>query len=198
MPFGSRRTGFWLVMLVLAGASGCGGKSARMDLDSEDDAMLGAMGSKDFRSVCFQMAQSIVRISQIQNASTPPTIAFTDMVNNSDELFNADDVLYKMRTELIKNAGGKFTFLDRDIIDKIRAERRDKQLGKVTTSSEKPMFGADYFMAGRVESIRRTRGRTETKYLRLSVRLTDTATTAIVWEDDFELKKLAMAGVYDR
>jgi PBP1b-binding outer membrane lipoprotein LpoB len=198
MPAAWRRAGLGLAVLALAAACGCAGQTARIDTDSEDDAVFGAMGSKDFRSVCFQMAQSMVRIPQIQNASSPPTIAFTEMVNNSDELLNADDILYKMRTELIKNSGGKMTFLDRDVIEKIKAERRDKRLGKVTASGDNPVYGADYFLAGRVESIRRTRGRTVTRYLRLSVRLTDAATSAIVWEDDYELKKLAIAGVYDR
>jgi len=182
--------------VVLAG--GCASKSARMDVDSEDDALGGAMGSKDFRSICFEMAQSLVRLPQIQSATKPPTIAFTEMVNNSDELLNADDVLYKMRTELVKNSGGKMVFLDRDIIEKIKAERRDKDRGKVTASGDKPVFGADYFLAGRIESLTRSRGRKETKYMRVSVRLTDASSSAIVWENDYELKKLVISGVYDR
>ena len=192
------RAGLVLTLALAAVVTGCAGQTARMDLDSEDDALLGALGSKDFRSVCFEMAQSMVRLPQIQNAAKPPTIAFVDMVNNSDEILNADDLLYKMRTELIKNSGGKMVFLDRDIIEQIRTERRDKQRGKVTSSGGKPVYGADFFLAGRVESIRRSRGRTQTKYMRISVRLTDASSSAIVWENDYELKKMVMRGVYDR
>jgi len=184
--------------LAAAAAAGCSAQSARMDVDSEDDALLGAMGSKDFRAVCFEMAQSIVRLPQIQGAANPPTVAFTEMVNQSDELFSADDLLYKMRAELVKNCGGKIVFLDRDIIDRIKAERRDQDRGKVTSSSDRALYGADFFLAGRVESIRRTRGRLETKYMRVAVRLTDARSSAIVWENDYEMKKLVMAGVYDR
>ena len=187
-----------LMLSVLAALGGCAGQTARMDLDSEDDALLGAMSSKDFRAACFQMAQSLIRLPQIQNAANPPTLAFTEVVNASDELFSTDDLLYKIRTELIKNCGGKILFLDRDIIDQIRTERRDKDLGKVTTSGSKPVYGADLFMSGRVESIRRSRGRTQTQYMRLSVRLTDASSSAILWENDYELKKLVRAGVYDR
>lgn len=194
----ARLAGGLLMVLACLAAAGCAGRTARMDLDSEDDAVRGALGSKDFRSACFEMAQSMVQLPQIQRAAKPPTIAFVEMENRSDELFDADSLLYKMRTELIKNSGGKMTFLDRDIIDKIRQERLDKDRGRVTTSSDKPVFGADYFLAGRVESIRRTRGRVETKYMRISVRLTDAHSSAIVWENDYEIKKLALAGVYDR
>jgi len=200
-PFGpgvATRAGLVLALTLAVVAAGCAGQTARMDLDSEDDALLGGIGSKDFRTACFEMAQSMVRLPQIQNAAKPPTIAFVDMVNNSDELLNADDLLYKMRTELIKNSGGRMLFLDRDIIEQIRSERRDKQRGKVTTSGDKPVYGADFFLSGRVESIRRSRGRTQTKYMRISVRLTDASSSAIVWEDDYELKKMVMRGVYDR
>lgn len=190
--------GLVLATACLLAACGCAGQTARMDLDSEDDALLGAMSSKDFRSACFQMAQSLIRLPQIQRASSPPTVAFTEVINNSDELLDTDALLYKIRTELIKNCGGKITFLDRDIIDQIRAERRDKDLGKVTASSDRPVYGADFFLSGRVESIRRTRGRRQTQYMRLSVRLTDTASSAIIWEDDYELKKLVVRGTYDR
>jgi PBP1b-binding outer membrane lipoprotein LpoB len=187
---------------ILAGtlvlAWGCGPRTGRMDPDSEDDALIGAIGSKDFRSVCYQMAQSLVRIPQIQNAANPPTIAFTSVVNASDELFSTDDFLYKMRTELVKHTGGKMVFLDRDVLTEIQAEERAKQRGKVTRSDSKPLYGADFFLAGRVESIRRTRGRHETMYMRLSFRLTDAASSAIVWEDDYEVKKYRQAGVYDR
>ena len=187
-----------LLLPILVLAAGCSGKTARMDVDSEDDAAAGAIGSKDFRGVCFEMAQTMVRLPQIQNAAHPPTIAFTEMVNQSDELMDADSFLYKIRTELVKNSGGKMMFLDRDIIDRIKAERRDMERGKVTSSGAKAMYGADFFMSGRIEGIRRTRGRRETEYIRISVRLTDAQSSAIVWENDYEFKKLFVAGAYDR
>ncbi|MCX5684591.1 MAG: hypothetical protein NT049_13005 [Planctomycetota bacterium] len=200
--FGKRATVLGMTVLLAAlGAAalaGCAGKTARMDVDSEDDALGGAIGSKDFRGVCFEMAQSVVRLPQIQNASSPPTIAFFEMVNNSDELLNAEDILYKIRTELIKNSGGKMMFLDRDAIEKIKTERRDKERGKVTSSSNKALYGADFFMSGRIEGIRLSRGRRETEYIRISVRLTDAQSSAIVWENDYEFKKALLRGVYDR
>ena len=200
-PCGRRLLGVAGLLLCLGAgalAGGCSGQTARMDVDSEDDAFGGAIGSKDFRAVCFEMAQSVVRLPQIQSASSPPTIAFFEMVNNSDELINAEDILYKIRTELIKNSGGKMIFLDRDAIEKIKTERRDKARGKVTASGDKPLYGADFFMAGRIEGIRRTRGRRETEYIRIAVRLTDAQTSGIVWENDYEFKKLFIAGAYDR
>lgn len=187
-----------LALAAVLSAGGCAGNTARIDVDSEDDAVGGALGSKDFRAVCFEMAQSMVQLPQIQRAASPPTVAFVEVENRSDEILDSDAMLYKMRTELIKNSGGKIVFLDRDIIDRIKKERMDKDRGRVTTSGGKAMYGADFFLTGRIESIRKTRGRTQTQYMRLSVRLTDASSSAIVWENDYEMKKLVMAGVYDR
>ena len=86
----------------------------------------------------------------------------------------------------------------RDLVEQIVDERQAKDAGQVTRSSNQPLHGADYFLTGRVESIRRTRGREQTTYLRLSFRLTDAASSAIAWEDDYEMKKYRQAGVYDR
>ena len=50
--------GLVLALTLAVVAAGCAGQTARMDLDSEDDALLGGIGSKDFRTACFEMAQS--------------------------------------------------------------------------------------------------------------------------------------------
>jgi len=195
---GMVRWGLALAVAAMVAAGGCAGRTVRIDPDSEDGGLVGAMSSKDYRAVCFEMAQSMVRLPQIQNAANPPTIAFTEIVNNSDELMDSDAILYKMRTELVKNCAGRIVFLDRDILDKVKQERRDKDRGKVTSSGDRPMYGADYFLSGRIESIRQVRGRDMTRYMRISVRLTDASSSAIVWENDYEMKKLARAGTYDR
>jgi hypothetical protein len=183
---------------LMIGVLGCAGNTQRLDPDSEDDALIGTIGSQDLRSISMQMAQSLVRIPQIQNASAPPTIAFTEVVNKSSEIMDTNDFLYKVRTELIKNSGGKMTFLDRDVVQQIMRERQAKSDGVVTGGEDKPLLGSDYFLAGRVESLDRSMGNARTTYMRLSFRLTDAQTSAIVWEDDYEVKKLRRAGLYDR
>ena len=148
--------------------------------------------------MCYEMAQSLIRLREIQHAEQPPTVALWQMENDSQELFDGDMCLYKIRTELTKNCVGKIAFIDRDMVSLIMKENRDKRRGIVTSSGAKPRLGADYFLAGRIDGIRGTRGRERTTYLRFSFRLTDAASTRIVWEDDYELKRHDRDGAYDR
>jgi len=193
----SVRAGLVAALLSMGGIAGCG-RTERIDVDAEDDTITMGISSKDFRTVSSEMTQSLIRLPQIQSAPTSPRIAFTEVVNNSDELFSTDDFLYKMRTELIKNAQGKMVFLDRDILRKVMDEKSLKEGGVYSGTDRKLILGADYFLSGRVESIRKARGSESTVYMRFSFRLTDASTSAIVWEDDYEMKKYHKAGTYDR
>jgi PBP1b-binding outer membrane lipoprotein LpoB len=166
--------------------------------DDPDNPFSGIVDSQQYRTICLQLAQSLVRIPQIQNAANPPKVVLTKVTNKSNEIFDVDSVPHKIRKELVKNCGGKITFLDREQLEQVIQERQAKENGTVTSSGNAPMLGADFFLTGRVEGIDTGSGRNLTRYIRFSLRLTDAATTAIVWEDDYELKKYRVEGTYDR
>jgi len=184
-----------LTICCLTLAAGCTGQTKRVDVDSGDPDELGTgLNSQDFRSVCERMARSLVRLPQIQNASTPPKVAVLDVTNNSNDLIDAREFALKIRTLLIKNAEGKIIFLDRDITEEVKEENREKERGKITGTGLKDRYGADFFLTGQIGSIDRAAGRGNTTYYRLSFRLTDAATQAIAWEDEYEIKKISTIG----
>jgi PBP1b-binding outer membrane lipoprotein LpoB len=186
--------GAWMML-----GSGCTGETKRMDPDQMSDIEFGTgITSQDFRSISQRMARSLVQLPQIQNATTPPKIAFSQVINNSNDYIDGDAFLRKMRTELVKNAEGRMVFLDRAIIDEIERENRDKARGKRTASGEQIPLGADFFLTGAIDSIDRVAGAGRTQYLRLSFRLTDAGTAAVVWEDEYEIKKHSTTGVMYR
>ena len=161
--------------------AGCTGETKRVDLDQGSDAEFGAgITSQDFRSISQRMARSLVQLEQIQNATNPPTIAFVSVANNSNDYIDGDSFLRKMRTELIKNSGGKIKFLDRAIDDAVQRENREKDRGKRTSSGDQTPLGADFFLTGTIDSIDRVAGGGRTMYLRLSFRLTEAGSSAIV------------------
>lgn len=183
-------------MMVLAG---CTTETKRMDLDQVSEAELGAgITSQDFRSIGQRMARSVVTLAQIQNATTPPKVAFVTVANNSNDYIDGDSFLRKMRTELVKYSDGKVVFLDRAIIDQVEKENRDKTRGKRTSSGDQTPLGADFFLTGTIDSIDRVAGSGRTMYLRLSFRLTDAASSAVVWEDEYEIKKHTTTGIMYR
>ncbi len=187
-----RRTGVVLAVLAAGLLAGCAGETKRMDLDQTSKVEQGTgLTSQDFRSVAQRMARSLIVLPQIQNASAPPKVAFVNVVNNSDDYVEGNAFLRKIRTELIKNAQGRVLFLDRDIISSVDSENRDKTRGKRTASGEQIPLGADFFLTGTIDSIERVAGKGSTRYLRLSFRLTDAGNSTVVWEDEYEFKKMS-------
>jgi PBP1b-binding outer membrane lipoprotein LpoB len=188
------------VLFILCGvgiviASGCTGRTKRLDPDALSEQEVGTgLTSQDFRSVCERMARSLVRIPQIQQASTPPKIALYPVENDTNDYIEADEFTHKMRTLLIKHSEGRALFLDRELEAAIKKEQRDKRRGKVTSAGEKDRYGADFFLTGRISAIDKVAGAGATGYYRLSFRLTDAATSAIAWEDEYEIKKASTIG----
>jgi len=186
-----------LVVAACVGLAGCTGETTRIGPDELSEIEVGTgLTSQDFRSICQRMARSMVQLAQIQNATTPPKVALAPMQNNSNAYINENAFLDKMRKELIRNAEGRIVFLDRVIAGTIDKETRDKDRGKLTTSGEQTRYGADFFLTGAIDSIDKVTVEGNTTYTRLSFRLTDAGTSAIVWEDDYEIKKHSKTGTY--
>lgn len=180
---------------------GCvAGSTQRIDLDSEivDDS--GSTKVQDYRTVGEKMARSLIQQAFIQNADSPPTIAFLKVQNRTSEYIDTEAFLEKIRTILLKNCGGKIIFLDRSATKAIQKERGMKERGKITSSekSSQHVLGADYFLTGSIHSINRIEGSKKTQYRRYSFRITDADTTAILWEDDYESRVLVTKDYRDR
>jgi hypothetical protein len=178
--------------------AGCVASTNRVDVASDEPFSDTETSSKDLTTVAQQMAASLIQLPQIQNASTAPRIAFADVKNETNEIINKNMFIDKMRTLLLKNASGKMIFLDREISEAITSERQAKRSGTLTTSASKGRMGADFFLTGKLSSIDKQAGGKRSTYTRYAFRLTDAESTAILWEDEYEVKKVGSAGTYDR
>ncbi|HPD32498.1 MAG TPA: hypothetical protein PLL20_21095 [Phycisphaerae bacterium] len=189
---------FGLTICFIAGCAATT-ETKRLAPDELSDIEYGTgLTSQDFRSIAQRMARSLVSLPQIQQSKNPPRVAFASVENNSSDYIDGDTFLRKMRTELVKHAEGRLVFLDRDVIQQIEKENRDKAAGKRTSSGEGTPYGADFFLTGTIDSIDRVTGSGRTGYTRYSFRLTNAADSAIVWEDDYEIKKHSVAGAMYR
>jgi PBP1b-binding outer membrane lipoprotein LpoB len=176
------------------------GRTQRVDLDTElvDDHF--GTSVQDYRTVADQMARSLMQLSIIHQASSPPTIAFIEVENRTNRFIDTVGFQEKIRTQLLRNARGKLLFLDRSAIREILKERKRKARGYSTASakSANAIYGADYFLTGSIHSINNIRGSERTEYIRYSFRLTDADTSLIVWEDEYETRTSKVKDLRDR
>ena len=82
----------------------------------------------------------------------------------------------------------------------ISARNREpaKRRGEFSASRKGHLSGADFFLTGTLDSIDKASGGIRSTYTRYSFRLTEAESGDIYWEDDYEVKKIGKAGLYDR
>lgn len=188
------------VAFTLLVSVGCGGGYRhRVGVDEDTEADRGGTGfsSQDLRTVAERMARSLITLPAVSAAKSPPRVAFLQVDNRSNQIIDTDVFLEKIRSLLLRHAGGRVRFLDRKKIKAIMAERGAKRAGIVTTGKSKNLGGADYFLTGSISSIDRVSGRARATYMRFSFRLTDAESSDIVWEDEYEMKKQAKRAIWD-
>ena len=183
---------------LVAGCASSGVKNpsgvpvTRMNADEQGFVAGTGVESQDLVAVTDKMARNILGIQQIANAATPPIIVLDPVENKTRFPINKDIFLTRIRSELNKKSGGKVTFLARDRMAALEKERNLKREGAITSSSDanvQEFKGADYFLTGSLEGLS-TRAKAGTSdYILYAFQLIDVRTSAIVWEDNAEIKK---------
>lgn len=189
--------GLALIALV-AGCASRGVKNpsgvpvTRMNADEQGFVAGTGVESQDLVAVTDKMARSILGIQAIATAAAPPIIVLDPVENKTRFPINKDIFLTRIRTELIKKAGGRVTFLARDRMAVLEKERNLKREGAVTAASNpqaQEFAGADYFLTGTLEGMSTRTAAGTSDYILYTFQLINARTSAIVWEDNAEIKK---------
>jgi len=184
--------------LFVAGCASSGVKNpfgvpvTRMNADEQGFVAGTGVESQDLVAVTDKMSRSILGIPQIANAPKPPIIVLDPVENKTRFPINKDIFLTRIRGELNKKSAGKVVFLARDRMAALEKERNLKREGAVTATADpsvQEFKGADYFLTGSLEGLS-TRAKAGTSdYILYAFQLIDVRTSAIVWEDNAEIKK---------
>jgi len=173
----------------------CSSGSRRVDPDVDDE--LGGTGyeSGDVRQISDWMVRSLqTRLPRAADGSAP-RIVIGDVQNETRFMIDKDLFVKRMRVELNKQAMGRLTFLAREDLAAVEAERKAKREGQVTGTGQKALLGADYLLTGTLSGLSKAREGDRSDYLLSTFRLTDLESSAIVWEDSHEMKRVGEAGV---
>lgn len=187
----------WLVLGIAALVTGCASEAYVRDMDpSRPGTPLAGTGpeSQDVLIVADQMMRSLLGTPVIANASRPPTIALIELKNKSRFAINSDIFLRKLRATLNSKAAGRMIFLDREQLELVRKEREAKRAGELSADpalQQKAPAGADYFLTGNIDGLSKASQYGREDYLLYTFRMVDAESTAIVWEDEYETKRVA-------
>jgi PBP1b-binding outer membrane lipoprotein LpoB len=179
-------------------AVGCGPLSKRVDPDVDDSVGGTGIDSADVRAIADEMSRRIMATPEISRATTPPTIVLEPVKNGTPFVIDTDILLVKIRGLLNQHTTGRVTFLARERLDAIEAERTAKREGVFTSSGEKQLLGADFFLTGELMSISKQRDDARSDYILYTFQLIDTENSVIVWEHQYEVKKEGKQGTVYR
>jgi PBP1b-binding outer membrane lipoprotein LpoB len=200
-----RRTPNWFLLrpaTIVAGMlsalclTGCVGTVSRVHIDDEPINDVEA-SDVDIRAMSREMATAIIELPIVANAKESVHIAFLNIENRTLTTdFDSYNLLSKIRQQLIEHSKGKLVFLEKEQIAAFLEERDAKRAGQVTTKGHKDIPGVDYLLTGYAYSMRKTgAGGKILAAHRYSFRLSDAETTAVIWEKDYEFKKLGQRGI---
>jgi len=184
--------------LLLAGCATVETSYTKTIQPDQDDGLGGTgIESTDIRTVARKMAESILGIPQIVNAQGSPSIALLPVKNSTRFIINKDIFTKKIRIELNQNAQGKITFLARDRMDDILKERKAKRDEDMEVSSSKQVdvTGVDFYLTGELMGLSKANKGDRSDYISMSFQLIDAENGEIVWEDEYEVKRVGESGV---
>lgn len=183
---------------LVAGCASSGVKNpsgvpvTRMNADEQGFVAGTGVESQDLVAVTDKMSRSILGIPQIANAATPPIIVLDPVENKTRFPINKDIFITRIRTQLNSKSAGKVTFLARDRMAALEKERNLKREGAVTATSDpakQEFLGANFFLTGSLQGLSTRTSKGTSDYILYDFHLIDARTSAIVWEDNAEIKK---------
>jgi uncharacterized protein (TIGR02722 family) len=182
-----------LALLGLAAAlSACmGGSSVYVPVETVtqfDDRF----SDTDLRGMAEKMTRSLVSSVEIANATGTSSIALLNIRNATSEFINTNSILDKMLVALLQT--GRFSIVERNQIDKAASELNLSQSGFINNDSALRMgqgVAAKYVVFGELDSIRKESRTASLSYYKLTLKCLNCETTALIWADEYELKKAA-------
>ncbi len=188
-----------LALILCLGCASQGRRSTRVDPD-EDDRLGGTgLDSADARTIADRMARSMIdrTAGYVPNGAT---VAVIPAANHTRFFVDADFIAGKIESSLMNRmAPGRYTFLARSHIDAILKEREGKRNGVFDAPGELgKLLGANYLLAVKIEGISKASSGDRSDYLQTTVTLINAETSAKIWNDYHEFKKVGTAGTIYR
>lgn len=197
------------VVLALAVSSPASAKRKPPSVYSSPDESGAVRGvgteSQDIVAMSDMMMRDLLTLPQLMNAKVPPRIIIDDRYfrNESSEIIDKALITDRLRSQLLRAAGGRIRFVGREYADAVQMERDLKDSGHVdtgTTGRTQAAAGADYRLVGRIgtrDAVDPQTGVHE-RYSVYTFELLDLEYGDLIWSNQYEFKKATQDDVVYR
>jgi len=161
--------------------------------------------SQDIVATSDKMMRDMLANPTLAGAATPPRVILDAAYVNNESMqrINKNLIVDRLRVGLQRAAAGRMIFVSRENAEMVETERELKRAGYVDTATSgltRAQAGADYRLAGRINSqqgLDRGDG-TASRYSQVTFEMIDLESGVIVWTDMYEFKKSAQDDVVYR
>ncbi|MCF7837223.1 MAG: penicillin-binding protein activator LpoB [Candidatus Marinimicrobia bacterium] len=196
---GSSWAGFALAVAVGVGSSGCAAFRVKtQDVDVADmEAYDADYSARDMRKITENLATSISVSPFLEGHDVPPIMMIAGVQNRTKEYVDTKNLTDRLRTLLIQS--GRIQFINEARRDDLLREQgyQAAQATPETQAAIGQQLGARYMVSGSLTEMAQRTGRqvrvskTEMKYYKLTLEVTDLTTGLIVWTDEEEFARTA-------
>ncbi len=178
---------------------GCAGKAGRVHTDDEPIKDIEA-SNVDLSSMSREMAAALIEVDVIAQHPGAVVIAFPKITNRTHDVdFDSAHIQSMIREQLTTYSHGKIQFIDSELSNLVYAQRDACRAGTMACGKRADMPGATYFLKGHASSRHQIDPNgVKLAYHRYAFRLTDAETGIVVWEKDYEFKKVGQRGIVYR
>lgn len=146
--------------------------------------------SQDIGAAAQKAAQSIMNLPEIAQATVPPIVLVSPVMNRSATPVDTDLYTTKLRGVLMAQGGGRVRFLARDAAANInQAEQAMRNSGAVRKgNATREAHTYDYILSAEVRGISMAQGQRQSEYFLVAFKLID-VNDLLLWENQYEVKK---------
>lgn len=174
---------------------GCGGSpKVRYDDPERVETVTADYGSTDLQKIANEMAEGFLSSKFFAGTGSAPVVMIGKVRNKTDEHIDTETLSSRLRVNLLNS--GKVRFVARgDIPNELKAEL-DLQISSgfvdpTTAQRYGKAVGAQYYLTGQIDSIRKTAGRTSDVYFNVILELISVESWEYVWAKEVEIRKIS-------
>ncbi|MCH2161985.1 MAG: penicillin-binding protein activator LpoB [Phycisphaerales bacterium] len=188
-----RTTTTLALSIVTALLVGCGSSARYTEAGgTESIVSIGQVDIQDINKAASGLLESMIRNGVLNRAPNKPArVIIENMVNDTSSDFRTDDLLYRMRSQLV-NSGQAEVEMGYEVggraessVANARLRNRANLEGK--TSAE--VFKPDFILIGKITEMRRVAGRNKQYNYVFRLTLVNDATGREAWTDQVDVQK---------